>query len=107
MSDTLVYKLADIAQTAQQKFQQQNGQVDPIIGISSNLRKRGFGADILTIDTLNSKLRLLFLVADDQPDQVGWLVNVKKQEPSLDFQYLPVQDFTEDRFLALMTEHLA
>ncbi|NVK38350.1 MAG: hypothetical protein HWE18_10520 [Gammaproteobacteria bacterium] len=106
IKDAKIYPLSDIAKLAQAQIQQDFPELDPIIGISHNLRNAGFAADTLTIDNIRNDKRIVMIVFDDQPEQVQYEYCRISQDPNFEFTIIALNDLTQDQFYAMMVEAL-
>ena len=83
-----IYKLSDIASEAQANIQRDFSDIDPIIGLMRNLRKSGFAADAMTIDSLVTGKRILLILHDDKPEQLAWQWCYRDKDPAMEFNYI-------------------
>lgn len=107
IKDAKIYPLSDIAKLAQAQIQLDYPDLDPIIGISHNLRNVGFAADTLTIDNIRNDKRIVMIVFDDKPDQVQYEYCRISQDPNFEFTTLALKELTQERFYAMMVEALS
>ena len=107
IKDAKIYPLSDIAKLAQTQIQQDFPELDPIIGISHNLRNAGFAADTLTIDNIRNDKRIVMIVFDDQPEQVQYEYCRISQDPSFEFTTISIKDLTQERFYSMMVKALS
>ncbi len=94
MSEDKIYQLAEIAQEAQAKIQQDFSNIDPIIGILKSLRPSGIPADALTIDCLNTGKRIALILHDSNPDIVAYQFGYSDKDESSDMEQIPLQSVT-------------
>lgn len=107
MSSQDVYALSERATAAQAKIQQDFKDIDPIIGVRSNLRASGFPADAMTIDSLSTGKRITFIVHDDQPGNVAYQFGYKDKDPSADFTNVPFDEVTTNEIYRWIKEYLS
>ncbi len=107
IKDAKIYPLSDIAKLAQTQIQQDYPNLDPIIGISHNLRMAGFAADTLTIDNISNDKRIVMIIFDDQPEQVQYEFCRISQDPSFEFTTIAIKNLTQERFYAMMVKALS
>jgi len=107
MSTQDIYALSDRATAAQAKIQQDFKEIDPIIGVRSNMRASGFPADAMTIDSLSTGKRILFIVHDEQPGNVAYQFGYKDKDPGADFTNVPFNEVTTDEIYRWIKEHLS
>lgn len=104
---TRVYDLSDIATAAQALVQAAFPHIDPIIGISHNLRDSGFPADTMTIQNHKTDKRILLVLHDEAPEIVDVEVGKISEDPTLKFESYELASLTEDVFYDWMSETLA
>ncbi len=106
IKDAKVYTLSDIATAAQAKVQAAFPDIDPIIGISHNLRESGFAADTMTIQNHKTDKRILLVLHDEAPDTVDVEFGKISKDPTFQFETYNLQDMTEELFVDWMSESL-
>ncbi|MEE1674298.1 hypothetical protein SNR37_003735 [Agarivorans aestuarii] len=97
-SEQRLIKLSDLANAAHLRIQQDFAQIDPVIGISRNMRKNGVPADVMTIDCLKSGKRIIVILHDQHPDQLMYKFAFKDQDPAGDFSQLAFAEFNQQVF---------
>ncbi len=106
IKDAKIYQLSDIAVEAQQKIQANFPDLDPIIGVSHNLRKSGFNADTMTIDNQKTDKRILIILHDDKPGSADIEFCYCSKDPNFDFTAVPLESLTQAKFYQWMQEKL-
>ena len=106
MSKDTIYKLADLAALAQKTFQEKHADIDPIIGINTQMRKQGYQADLMMIDNNVNKHRIMFIYKDANPEQVEYQFTYIDQDPSDEFKTVKVEHLDSDLFLKMMQDAL-
>ncbi|MGR6873209.1 hypothetical protein ACU6U9_13070 [Pseudomonas sp. HK3] len=106
IKDAKIYGLSEIAKLAQADIQDAYPDVDPIIGISHNLRNAGFAADTLTIDNRANDTRIIMILHDNKPDVVDYEFAQISKDPSFEFTEIALADLTESKLLQMMTAAL-
>ena len=104
IKDAKVYPLSDLAQQAQAQVQAEYKDIDPVIGVSHNLRKSGFAADTLTIKNIKNDKRILMVLHDHKPDVVDYEFGIASQDPSFDFQEISLNDLTHEKLYQWMVQ---
>lgn len=107
IKDAKVYDLSEVAKLAQADIQARYPNVDPIIGISHNLRKSGFAADTLTIDNRANDKRIIMIIFDNDPENVQYEYARISQDPKFEFSTVSLKELTQERFYAMMVEALS
>ncbi|MDO6684454.1 MULTISPECIES: hypothetical protein [unclassified Agarivorans] len=98
LSEQRLVSLSDVANLAHFRIQQDFKDIDPVIGISRNMRKNGVPADIMTIDCLKSGKRIIVVLHDQDPEQVSYQFSYKDQDPAGEFSSLANADLSEAVF---------
>ena len=104
--DDQIMRLGDIAALAQLQFQQDYSDIDPVIGINRQMRKQGFAVDILTIDCIVSKKRLMILFEDAFPLRVKYQASTVDGDPGMEFSNIALSELDQRKFYDLMVEIL-
>jgi hypothetical protein len=106
VSEEKIYALSDLATAAQLRIQKDYKHLDPVVGVSRNLRKSGFPADVMTIDCIKSGRRILFLLHDDTPEQVSYEHGYRDKDPAFEFSFLVFDEITDTTFYDLITDYM-
>ena len=94
--------LSDNVTTAHTKIQNDFKDLNPVVGVSRKLRQLGISADTMTIDCLKTGKRIIIVLHDDVPNLVRFQFSYIKQDPSVEFEELALQDVTPDQFYTWM-----
>lgn len=106
IKDAKVYDLSEVAKLAQADIQAKHPDVDPIIGISHQLRKSGFAADTLTIENQNNDTRIIMILHDDKQGVVDYEFGRLSKDPSFQFEEINFDDLTQARLFEMMEQVL-
>lgn len=106
IKDAKVYDLSEVAKLAQADIQAAYPDVDPIIGISHNLRNSGFAADTLTIDNRANDTRIIMILHDHKPEIVDYEFAKISKDPSFNFTEIALSDLTKTKLIEMMTSAL-
>ena len=102
IKDAKIYDLSEIAKLAQADIQAAYPNVDPIIGISHNLRNAGCAADTLTIDNRANDTRIIMIIHDHKPEIVDYEFASISKDPSFNFTEITLADLTEAKLFEMM-----
>ncbi len=97
MSEEKIYQLAEIAQEAQAKIQQDYSHIDPIVGIITSLRAAGIPADGVTIDCLKTKKRIALILHDNDPEIVAYQFGYSDKDSDSEYKTLSLQMVTAEQ----------
>ena len=84
--------LSDLVTDAHTKIQTDFTDLDPIVGVSQQMRSAGIAADLITIDCLRSGKRIIVVLQDQQPDVVHYQFSFRDQDPAANFEQMPLTD---------------
>lgn len=94
MSEPKIYQLADLAQDAQTKIQENYENINPIVGVITSMRSPEFPADAITIDCLASGKRIVVILHDHSPDEVAYQFGYREKESDIEVKKMPVDEVT-------------
>ncbi|OMH32083.1 hypothetical protein [Motiliproteus sp. MSK22-1] len=97
MTNQLLMTLSDIATEAHVRIQQDFKHIDPIVGVSQNMRSSGIPADVMTIDCLKSGKRIILILHDDTPDIISFQFAFRDKDPDKKFQAIPFAELTSQK----------
>ncbi len=97
--------LSDIASQAHEKIQQDFDDINPVMGVMQGMRKMGIPADVLTIDCLVSKKRILVVLHDEFPDIIRYQYTFSDQDPSDDYLQLVSAELSSDTIYDWIKEY--
>ena len=88
--------LSEIASEAHGRIQQDFADINPVIGVMQGMRKMGIPADVMTIDCLVTKKRILVVLHDEHPGLVQYQFAFTDQDPGNEYQALKSEDVNSD-----------
>ena len=94
MSKQQLEKLSAAAEEAHANIQKDFADINPVIGISTGMRKVGIPADAMTIDCLKTDKRIIIISHDRQPESIQYQFSYKAQDPSESFEQLEMKNLT-------------
>ena len=107
MTHKNLHKLCDIATEAHARFQLEIAEIDPIVGVSQNMRANGVPADAVTIDCLNNDKRIILVLHDEQPDLIHYQFAWRDRDPENNFTEISFDDVTTETIYEWMKSYLA
>ncbi|CAA0116967.1 Uncharacterised protein [BD1-7 clade bacterium] len=96
ISNPRLLSLSDIASEAHAKIQQDFADINPVIGVTQGMRRTGIPADLMTIDCLQSRKRIIVVLHDEQLGVISYQNTFMDQDPGDDFEHLAEQEVTSD-----------
>jgi len=94
LTETLLEALCDITTEAHTRIQQDFQDINPIVGVSKNMRKNGVPADAMTIDCLKTGKRIIIVLHDHNPDIINYQFSFRDKDPDSKFEQLPFKELT-------------
>ena len=85
-------KLWDLATEAHTSIQKDFANIDPVVGVTQNMRKHGVPADVMTIDCLRTRKRILIILHDEQPNIISYQFAFMDTDPEGEFEQMAVDD---------------
>lgn len=86
MANKRLLTLCDIATEAHTRIQEDFKDINPVVGVSQNMRSNGVPADVMTIDCLKSGKRIIIVLHDQQPETVNYQFSFKEQSSTDEFE---------------------
>ena len=95
MSKTPLERLSDTVTESHKKIQNDFESINPVVSVTTKMRGVGIPADVMMIDCLVTKRRILIVLNDEQPDSFSYQFCMKEEDPLDQFMVLPLTDLTE------------
>lgn len=89
--------LCDIATEAHTRIQQDFKDINPLVGVNQQMRKKGIPADAMTIDCLKSGKRIILILHDHQPDIINYQFSFKDKDPHEKFEQIQFNEVTANK----------
>ncbi|MDO6748297.1 hypothetical protein [Gilvimarinus sp. 1_MG-2023] len=86
MSEDPLKALSDQATEAHTKIQQAYQHINPVVAVRRGLRDVGFPADVMTIDCLRTRRRIMLILHDKEPGMLLYQFAGLDEEASEEFQ---------------------
>lgn len=94
LNDQPLALLSDIATEAHALIQRDFKDINPVVGVSRNMRSKGIPADAMTVDCLKTGKRIILILHDDNTDVVLYQFSFKAEDPSDEFLSIQLSDLT-------------
>jgi len=98
-------KIWELASEAHTSIQRDFSDMDPLIGVSQNMRKQGIPADVMTIDCLRTRKRIILILHDKQPDIVSYQFAGMDTDPEGGFASLAFEEVTTELIYQWIAEY--
>ncbi len=99
--------LSDLVTDAHTRIQQDFALIDPIVGVSHNMRKNGVPADVMTIDCLKTKKRIIIILHDQQQNIIHYQFSFIEQDPADAFKTIDFDKMNADILYTWMKDYFS
>lgn len=106
-ANSALLSLSDIAGQAHEKIQLDFADINPVIGVMQGMRKMGIPADVLTIDCLATKKRILIVLHDELPNMIRYQFTFIDQDPGDDYEAIASADMRPDIMYGWIKEYFS
>jgi len=107
MKDT-TKSLYEITAMANDAYIEKHPSAHTSVGLMDKiLRRKGIAADAVTVDNIDNKIRVIFIILDAQPDTVGIGMGSTLSDDINVLSQLPLNSLTVNDVLAILDEQLA
>lgn len=100
-------QLCDIAEEAHAAIQRDFQDIDPLIGVSHNMRANGIPADVMTVDCLRTRKRIIIILHDQQPDILRYQFAFMDEDPAGDFEELLLAELKTETFYQWISHYFS
>lgn len=107
MSSPALETLSDLTETAHARLQEQYADINPMVSLRSGMREVGIPADMINVDCLQTRRRILLILHDEYPDSLLYQFTDLDQEAGNDFQQVAFNEVTVDTLFAWMRDYFA
>ncbi len=94
MTQNQLELISDRIELAHARVQENFDSINPVVGLSRQMRKIGFDVDTLTIDCLKTRRRIILLLHDDAPNVVRYQFALVDTDPDDSFKDISVDALT-------------
>lgn len=105
MNDQPLALLSEIATETHTLIQKDFKDINPVVGVSRNMRSQGIPADAMTIDCLKTGKRIILILHDDNPDVVMYQFSFKADDPSDEFINIPLNQLTVQKLYSWIQDY--
>lgn len=92
MSEESLEKLSDLASEAHARIQQAHGHINPVVGVRRGMRDVGIPADVMTIDCLRTRRRIVLILHDEEPGMLLYQFATIDDDVGGDFQRIAMAE---------------
>ena len=99
--------LSNCVEIAHTRIQKDYTAMNPVVGVSQKLRPLGIPADVMTIDCLKTKKRIIVVLHDEMPSIVRFQFSYIDRDPGDDFHSIALSDFSEKHLYDWMKDYFS
>lgn len=92
MSEESLEKLSDLASEAHARVQAAHRHINPVIGVRRGMRDVGIPADVMTIDCLQTRRRIVLVLHDEEPGILLYQFATIDDDVGGDFERIALND---------------
>lgn len=107
MTEPLLATLSDIATEAHARIQQDFKDINPVVGVSRNMRKSGIPADAMTIDCLKTGKRIILILHDNEPAIIRYQFAFRDKDPDTKFEVIQFKELTAQKLYDWIASYFA
>jgi hypothetical protein len=107
MEQTALQSLSDLTETAHARLQSEYADINPMVSLRSGMREVGIPADMINVDCMRTRRRILLILHDDYPDSLLYQFTDLDQEAGNDFQQMALDEVGVDTLFAWMRDYFA
>jgi len=90
----IISGIYELVTQAHANIQQNYSDIDPVVSVNTQMRKKGIPADVMTIDCLKTGKRILLIFHDEQADVVSYQFCLKDKDPHDEFVSIALKQVT-------------
>ena len=107
MAEPALKTLSDMAEAAHKRIQQAHQQVNPVLELRRGMRSVGIPADVMTIDCLQTKRRIMMILHDDEPGMLLYQFITLEDEIAEQFERMPLSEASTTTIFHWMQDYFA
>lgn len=92
MSEEDLEMLSDRAGEAHARIQQVHGDINPVVGVRRGMREVGIPADVMTIDCLRTRRRIVLILHDQEPGTLLYQFVTMDEDVGGDFRRMALSE---------------
>lgn len=96
MPEDPLKSLSDMASDAHARIQQTYEHINPVVEVRRGMRDAGIPADVMTIDCLRTRRRILLILHDEEPGTLLYQFVTLAEEMGEEFRRVPLSDVSTD-----------
>ena len=105
MSEDALRTLSDMAEIAHKRIQEAHQHINPVLEVRSGMRAGGIPADVMTLDCLRTRRRIMLILHDEEPGFVLYQFVTLEDEIAEQFQRMNLSEMSSDTLFHWMQDY--
>lgn len=107
MTEPRLKTLSDATEQAHARVQERHEHINPVVEMRQRMRNAGIPADVMTIDCLRTRNRILMVLHDEQPDVLLYQFTTVEREMEEQWLQIAFAEVTVDLLVQWMEERFS
>lgn len=107
MADDPLQSLSDLASEAHARIQQAHEHINPVIEVRQGMRNSGIPADVMTIDCLRTRRRIVLILHDEDSGTLLFEFIGMDEEAGGPFRRMPLTEVSSDTLFSWMEDYFS
>lgn len=103
--EDVLQSLSDLASEAHNRIQQAYEHINPVIEVRQAMRKGGIPADVMTIDCLRTRRRIVLILHDEEPGMLLFEFIGLDEDAGGPFRRIPLTEVSADTLFDWMKDY--
>ncbi|MFL1485471.1 hypothetical protein [Marinobacter sp. LN3S78] len=99
--------LSDMASDAHARIQQAHEHINPVVEVRRGMRDAGIPADVMTIDCLRTRRRILLILHDEEPGTLLYQFVTLEEEMGGEFRRTPLSEVSTDTLVDWIKDYFS
>lgn len=105
MSEPALKTLSDIAEVAHTRIQQAHQHINPVVQVRTGMRGIGIPADVMTIDCMRTRRRIMLILHDEEPGVLLYQFITLEDETAKIFERVALSEASSDMLVRWMQDY--
>lgn len=107
MSEDPLKALSDLASDAHTRIQQAHEHINPVVEVRQGMRDSGIPADVMTIDCLQTRRRIVLILHDEEPGNLLFEFISLDEDAGGPFRRIPLNEVGTDTLVDWMEDYFS
>lgn len=81
--------------------------INPVVSVTQKMRSAGFAADVMMIDCLKSKKRILIILHDAEPESLSFQLCSMESDPGDEYSNLALDQISREWLYQLIVDYFS